>query len=52
MDSIKDRCPYISTRGDAEESVDLCQLNDYTICELMSQDTCITWEGIKKGEEL
>ena len=45
-----DKCPEIITKGDAEESLDFCKLDD-KYCVLITGEDCYIWERIKKEEK-
>lgn len=44
-----DKCPEIATKGDAEESLDYCNLDDL-VCNLVRGADCYIWERIKEEE--
>ena len=46
-----ERCYYMRTRGNAEESIDWCDLED-CICVLMSGDECVEYEEFIKETKL
>jgi len=50
---MMDKCPYIKTIGNSEESMDMCELTErpsgrIKTCLLVSGDTCEEWENIKE----
>ena len=44
-----DRCPSIKTVGNADESLDYCEI-DEVVCMLVGGNQCALWESIKKEE--
>lgn len=46
---MEEKCFLIKTRGNADESIDYCELTD-RICELVTESTCAEWERIQREE--